>query len=468
MTGLIKRIYSIKYMVKAENIVGDIPSDKEIYKNAAEVAWPSALEAILVQLISSADLIMVGSLGPVAISAVGITTQPRFILLAVILSLNIGVTAVVARRRGEGNREEANKTLRQSLLICAVLSVILSSLGIIYAEPLIIFAGAQSDVVESAIIYFRIICIGNFFTSLSLTINAAQRGAGNTKISMKTNVAANLVNLFFNYLLINGHLGFPALGVIGAAIATAIGNLIGFLLSLKSVTFAYHFLELKRNQSWKLEKETIQSILGISGSAFVEQVFMRVGFFTTNKLIAGLGTVDFATHQICMNLVSISFAFGDGLGIAASALVGQSLGAKRGDLATIYGKTLQRIALTMGLMFVAIFITGRYFLISLYTNDAAVILAGSQIMILIAFTSPIQTSGVVISGSLRGAGDTKFVALTSFISIGIVRPGATWLFCYPLSLGLMGAWIAFGTDQTLRLIINYTRFIKGNWTKITI
>lgn len=468
MTSLINRVYSNKYMVKPEDIVGEIPSDREVYKTATEVAWPSALEAVLVQLISSADLIMVGGLGAVAISAVGITTQPRFILLAVIFSLNVGVTAVVARRRGEGNREEANKTLRQSLLICTVLSIFLSSLGIISARPLILFAGAQSDVVESAVIYFRIICVGNFFTSLSLTINAAQRGAGNTKISMKTNVAANLVNLVFNYLLIHGHFGFPALGVTGAAIATAIGNFVGFLLSLKSITFANEFLEVKRNQSWKPERQTLKSIINISGSAFIEQVFIRVGFFTTNKLIASLGTVDFATHQICMNIVSISFAFGDGLGIAASALVGQNLGAKRADIATIYGKSLQRMSLTVGLIFVIAFILGRYFFVSLYTNDAAVIAAGANIMIIIALTSPIQASNVVITGSLRGAGDTKFVAYTSFISIGIVRPGATWLFCYPLGLGLIGAWFAFGTDQSLRFIINYARFLKGEWTKIKI
>lgn len=468
MTSIIERVFSNKYMVKPGEILGDIPSDKEVYKNALEVAWPSALESFLVQLISSADLIMVGGLGAVAISAVGITTQPRFILLAVIFSLNIGVTAVVARRKGEGNIEDANKTLRQALIICTVLSIILSALGIIYADPLIVFAGAQSDVVESAIIYFRIICVGNFFTSLSLTINAAQRGAGNTKISLKTNVTANLVNLVFNYLLINGHFGFPALGVAGAAIATAIGNFTGFLLSVKSITFAHEFLHLNIHQSWRLEKHIIASILNISGSAFVEQVFIRVGFFTTNKLIASLGTVAFATHQICMNLVNISFSFGDGLGIAASALVGQNLGAKRPDIASVYGKSLQRISLMVGIVFIFIFALGKAFLISLYTNEADVIAAGADIMLLIAVTSPILTSGSVISGSLRGAGDTKFVAYTSFVSIGILRPGATWLFCYPLGFGLMGAWIAYSADQVLRLIINYARFLKGGWTKINI
>jgi putative MATE family efflux protein len=468
MFKIIEKIYAANNMINKDKVLGELPSTKEFYKSAAKMAWPSALESVLVQLIAAVDLIMVGSLGAPAIAAVGITSQPKFILLAVILSLNIGVTAVVARRRGEGDRDGANNSLRQALLISGVMAFVLTVLGYYFARRLLLFAGAQTDVIENAVIYFKIICVGNLFTSMSLTINAAQRGCGNTKISMKTNVAANLVNVLFNFLLINGNLGFPALGVKGAAIATGIGNVVGFIMSVRSITTNNGFLEVRRGQSWKLEKSTISSILNISSSAFVEQVFMRIGFFTTNKLIAGLGTVYFATHQICMNILAISFAFGDGLGIAASALVGQSLGANRPDKATIYGKILQRIALSMGFVFAFIFIVGRSSIVALFTNDLEVITVGAQIMLVIAATTPLQMSQVVIAGCLRGAGDTKFVATTSFISIGLVRPGATWLFCYPLGLGLLGAWFAFSADQSLRLAINFIRFLNGKWTKITI
>lgn len=453
-------------MIKPEQRLGDIPKSKEIYMTAIDVAWPSALEAVLVQLIASVDLIMVGGLGAAAIAAVGLTNQPKFILLAIILSLNIGVTAVVARRRGEEDRDGANRTLRQAILICGVLAFFLSILGFYFARPLLLFAGAKADVINGAVVYFRIICIGNFFTSMSLTINAAQRGCGNTKISMKTNIAANIVNLFLNYLLIQGNFGFPALGVEGAAIATAIGNFVGFGMSVKSITYAHGFLDISKKESWKLDKNTVMSVFNISSSALVEQIFMRVGFFMTTKLIADLGTVAFATHQICMNILNISFAFGDGLGIASSALIGQSLGAKRSDMAIIYGKTLQRISASVGFAFIFIFYFGRGFFVYLFTNDQAIIALGAQILIIVALTSPIQTSQVVITGCLRGAGDTKFVAVTSFLSIGLVRPGVTWLFCYPLGLGVIGAWIAFATDQSLRLIINWSRFLKGEWTKI--
>jgi len=455
-------------MIKKQDIIGEVPDTRQVYKNAIDMAWPSAIEAVLVGLVSSIDIMMVGSLGASAIAAVGITNQPKFILLAIIFSLNVGVTAIVARRRGEKDREGANRCLRQALVICLMLSAILSVIGFTYARPLLLFAGAQADVIDNAVTYFRIIAIGNFFTSVSLTINAAQRGSGNTKISMRTNIVANIVNLTFNFLLINGHFGFPKLGVAGAAIATLLGNIVAFLMSLRSITKADGFLHIKFKSDWKLDKETVKSIMSISSSSFVEQICMRVGFLVTTMLVASLGTIAFATHQICMNIVNLSFTFGDGLGIGASALVGQNLGAKRPDLATIYSKTIQRIALTVGAILFILFIGGRYFLVGLFTNDNSIILMGGKIMIIMAMMSPVQTVSVVIGGTLRGAGDTKFVAYSSLISIGIVRPLTTWLFCYPLGFGILGAWFSFMTDQCLRLLINSWRFKTGKWTKIRI
>ena len=468
MFKFFEKLYSVPNMIKSEDIIGEVPETKQVYKNAIDMAWPSAIESVLVGLVSAIDTMMVGSLGAGAIAAVGITNQPKFILLAIIFSLNVGVTAIVARRRGAKDRKGANRCLRQALVISVSLAFILSIIGFAFARPMLLFAGAQADVIDYAVTYFRIIAIGNFFTSVSLTINAAQRGSGNTKISMRTNIVANIVNVTFNYLLINGHLGFPRLGVTGAAIATMLGNIVAFSMSVRSITKADGFLHVKLRSNWKLDKETIKGLAGISSSSFIEQICMRVGFLVTTMLVASLGTIAFATHQICMNMVNLSFTFGDGLGVGSSALVGQNLGAKRPDMATIYSKTIQRIALTIGAVLFLIFIFGRHFLVDLFTDEAPIIQIGGQILIIVAMMSPLQTVSVVIGGTLRGAGDTKFVAYSSLISIGIVRPLTTWLFCYPLGFGIIGAWFSFMTDQCLRLVINSWRFKTGKWTKIRI
>ena len=193
---------------------------------------------------------------------------------------------------------------------------------------------------------------------------------------------------------------------------------------------------------------------------------MRIGFFTYAKIVASLGTIAFATHQICMNIINISFSFGDGLSVAASSLVGQSLGAKRPDLAIIYGKTGQRMAFVVSTGLVFFFILGREMLMALFTDDAEVIALGSLIILIIACTTHFQTAGVVFSGCLRGAGDTRFVALVSFISIAIIRPLLSWVLCFPVGWGLVGAWIGLWADQAMRMTLNMIRFKNGRWTKI--
>ena len=231
MTNLIRRFFSIRYMLKpSQRINAPLPPTKEVYRHQFNLTWPCAIESVLVSLIGSMDTMMVGGLGPEAIAAVGITNQPKFILLAVIFSLNVGVTAVVARRKGQQDTVGANRCLRQAVIISLALSILMSLLGAVFARPILLFAGAGPDTIEDAVIYFQILMISIVFMSLSLTINAAQRGAGNTKISMRTNLAANIVNIILNYLLINGIWVFPKMGVAGAAAATAIGNIVGCIM----------------------------------------------------------------------------------------------------------------------------------------------------------------------------------------------------------------------------------------------
>ena len=258
LTDRIRDFFIPRKMVRQELICGELPSNKEIYQTAFRIAWPSTLEAVLVGLVGVIDTIMVSALGSGAIAAVGLTNQPKMIVLATIMSLNVSVTAIVARRKGAMERLDANRCLRFSMLISAVIAIVLSALGYFFARPMMIFAGAGEDVLDMAVTYFKIIMVGTLFNGLSMTINAAQRGAGNTKISMVTNLAANLVNMVFNYLLISGHCGFPALGVAGAAIATVIGSVVSLVIAIISLLYHDGFLSLRMKCSWLMDKLSLQ------------------------------------------------------------------------------------------------------------------------------------------------------------------------------------------------------------------
>lgn len=468
MGNLLKRFFSIDYMLKKDEILGSLPTTREVYKNSFNMSWPCAFEAVLVSLVGSIDIMMVGGLGAEAIAAVGLTNQPKFVLLAMIFSLNVGVTAIVARRKGAEDFKGANSCLKQSIILSFIISLIMAISGYIFANEIMLFAGAGEDVINDSVAYYKILMVSIVFTSLSLTINAAQRGVGNTKISMRTNVVANIVNLIFNYFLINGVWIFPRLEVRGAAIATTLGSIVGFLMSVFSVYYNTRILDLRGKGNWKFDKATMKAFLSISGSSVVEQVFMRIGFFSFAIIVAALGTIAFATHQICMNVINLSFCFGDGLSAAAASLVGQNLGARRPDKAKIYGKTGQRMTFIVSTVLFFVFILARKQIIMLFNSEEHIVSLGGMIMIIIAFTTHAQTSQTVYNGCLRGAGDTKFVALISFISIALIRPGLAWILCFPANLGLKGAWIALFADQTMRYILGKKRFDSGKWTKIKI
>lgn len=468
MKKIIQSFTSTEKMLANTPPQGELYSDKTYFINLLKIAWPSALESVLVFLIGAVDLMMVGSIGTLAIAAVGITSQPRLIVLALISSLNVGVTTVVARRFGEKDENGANRCLRQAVLINLFIAIVMSSLGYIFAKEILLFSGANSEYIDLAISYFKPLMLSIMFTSVSLTINAAQRGAGKTKISLKTNLTANLVNLVFNFLLINGIWIFPKLGVAGAGYATVLGSLVGCLMSIYSLVPKDNFLSLFSSVGYGFDKKTINSITKISSSAVIEQLCLRVGIFMFMRIVASFGTVAFATHQTCSSIQEISFAFGDGISIATSALLGQALGRKRSDEAIIYGKIGQRIAFMVSSVLFFIFIFAGKYLILLYDTNPEVVQMGTTVMIIIALTTHVQTSRLVMSGALRGAGDTKYVAFLALLCVVLIRPVSAILLCYVFDLGLNGAWIAMWIDQAVRAILGYKRFSSGKWAFIKV
>lgn len=446
--------------------LGDLPPEREIIKTTLTIAWPSVLESFFVCLAGMMDTIMVSSLGSYAIAAVGLTQQPKFLGLALFLSMNVAVSAVVARRKGEDDREGANRVLRMALWVTILLTAIISVVFVVFADPIVTLVGSQPDTHEYAVEYLQIIMGGIGFSTISLVLNAAQRGAGNTRIAMTTNLVSNVVNIVFNYLLIGGHFGFPALGVRGAAIATVIGTVCACFMSIASVLHKDGFIYLRAVKGWIADKFNIRSIINVWSSSFVEQVCLRIGFLLFSMIVARLGTTELAAHQIGMNMMSLSFSFGDGLSVAAVTLIGQSLGRKRPDMAKIYGNVCQKVGLICAVVVSTVYVLFGRQIFQLYSNETAILDYGVVILNILSVMLFFQILQVVQFGCLRGAGDTRFTAMVSLISVTFIRPALSWLLCYPLGLGLIGAWMGTFGDQAVRFVMSFIRFHKGSWTKL--
>ncbi|MEG2203851.1 MAG: MATE family efflux transporter, partial [Oscillospiraceae bacterium] len=218
-------------------------------------------------------------------------------------------------------------------------------------------------------------------------------------------------------------------------------------------------------EAMRFDLRTVRSLASVGSSTLAEQLFMRIGFFTYVRIVAGLGTSEFAAYQIGMNLMNLSFSFGDGLSAAAIALVGRSLGAGRPDLAKIYGGVCQRIGVLFSTMISLVFLTMGRALFRLFTDDEAVLSYSPMLLSVLCVVVFLQIAQVIFTACLRAGGDTLYTALVALISITFVRPGMGWLLCYPVGLGLTGAWLGLAIDQLVRFLLTFTRFHSGHWTR---
>lgn len=498
--NLFKRWFSVNSFIPKDGAKGAVPGNRETYGNLLRIAFPSVCEMVLISLIGSIDTMMVGGIGTEAIAAVGLVMQPRMLMLCIFFALNIGVTAVVARRKGQDRREDANSTMRTAIVMIVALSIIMTCVGLLLSRPLMRLAGAKADTIDDANAYFRIVVAVIPFNALSMAICAAQRGIGNTKITLYVNVVSNVVNVILNYLLINGIWIFPRLEVRGAALATAIGMVVGCFFAIWSIFKPKQkdaFLHLSLKDNWKIDSESAKAVIKVGGNSMLEQIALRVGFFLYARIVANLGTQAYASHIVCMQFLNLSFTFADGIGVASTSLVGQMLGKERPDLSHIYGKIAQRIALVAALVIALTIAILRYPLVDLFTDDPTVRRLSANVMLIVALFQPLQMLSVITSGALRGAGDTKYVARIMMLCVAFIRPVLAFLAIYVISnfftpvyeaahlvtsldsmnfwlayeapqWALLGAWGASCFDMGLRMVLVMRRFNSGVWHAIKV
>lgn len=448
-----------------------IAENKPYIKTALQVAWPAVLESFFVALVGMVDSLMVSRLGTYAVAAVGLTTQPKFLGLALFIATNVSLSAITARRRGQNDREGANRTLLSALIFVLLAVCVISVVCVTFADPIIRLSGSKADTHESAVAYFRIIMGGIVFSVISLAINAAQRGSGNTKIAMRTNVVSNLVNVIGNYLLIEGHLGFPALGIEGAAIATVIGTVVACVMSIASIFRKDSFVNVGYMIANKLRATMTETLalFKLASSVFLEQILLRIGFMSVAVMAANLGTQEYAAHQVGMQVMSLSFAFGDGMQVAAVTLIGQSLGQKLPEKAKRYGSICQRIGNLISVVLSLLYLTcGRFLFHIFFPTDDYAVSIGVKIMRVMILIVLLQVAQVIYMGCLRGAGDVKFTTMASTISVTIIRPVVSYLCAYGLSMGVIGIWLGIVGDQVMRLVLTSQRFKSGKWAKIEV
>ena len=463
------RFFDTSKYVEPDKIEGEIPKFKKVAKDVMKIVWPSMLEGFLVALVTMFDGIQVAGISNFANSAVTITKQPIFLMISFIVAINFALTAIVSIRYGENDKESVNKTMFVGIKLSAIVAIILSVIVCVFANPFCKLMGATENTIEFATTYLTIISAGFIFNALRLTINACQRGIGKTKISMWTNLVANIVNISLNFVLINGYLGFPKLGIAGAAIATVIGNAVAFIISFVTILLPKGYLKFNIKQFLKMDFQTLGNIGRILPSTLFDQLLIRFGFIIFALIVNYVGDDATYVHGVCQDINSLMFTLADGFAIGTSAIVGHRLGEKRKDLALVYAKVSMMISFGCAILISVFVVCCRGLLVGLYKPETPYREESAKFILLIASVMMLpQNTSWVMTGVLRGSGDTKFTALVSLVCIVFVRPISALVLCYPLGLGVIGAWIGMIFDQVVRLIMNTRRFRQKKWLQIKV
>lgn len=448
-----------------------VVDEANLLRSVVRLAWPVVVQQVSFSMVQLVDTALVGHLGEDALAGVRLGGQIFWISQAGMIAIGVGATAVISRAVGAGRPDEARKTLRTAVLLGLVWGIFVAlgmwflgswSLGMMGAEPQAKHDGA---------VYLQAMAVGIPFFSLLFAASSALQGAGDTRMPMAIGLVVNICNAFLAYTMINGVGPAPRMEVLGSGGGFAGASIIGTVLIYSVMTFRGSVIRWSPATALQFDRVEARRILDIGVPAGLEQFQFSFAFMIYTRIIASLGTTALAAHGVTLAIQSLTFNVGFALSVATSAMVGQSLGAGRPDLAerttflTMRYAMIFMAALGLTMMIFGGQITGLF----IAGEDADdVVHIGRQLLFIFGFAMPALGSSLSVSGALRGAGDTRAVLLIMAGCTWIVRLVPAYLLAITLGVGVPGAWLAAILDINVRSLLMFVRFKQGKWKHIKV
>jgi putative MATE family efflux protein len=432
------------------------------------LAVPMILEMGMESVFAVVDLFFVGKLGKHAISTVGLTESVLTIIYSLAIGLSMAATATVARRVGEKNNEAASVAALQAIWLGLGLTVVVSILGIIFAPNILQLMGAEEETVRNGTIYTRIMMGSSLAIVFLFLINGIFRGAGDASIAMKSLWIANLCNIVLCPLLING-LGFvPALGLKGAAIATAIGRSIGVCYQLYHLFKGKGIIKLYAAKL-QLNFPIIKNLVSIGWPATLQFIIASCSWIFLAHLVAETGhSAASAGYQTAIRILMFFLLPAWGISNAASTLVGQNLGAKeflRAERAVI--ETAKYNALFMLIVSVLFFVLAEP-IVRIFSRTEEVTEIATMALRIISSGYIFYGVGMVVVNAFNGAGDTKTPTKLNIVCFWLFQVPMAYLLAKYFSMGPLGVFIIIPIAETVMTIAAIILFRRGKWKLVQV
>jgi MATE family multidrug resistance protein len=401
------------------------------------------------------DSIMVGNISFTQLGAVSLSTSIFAFILLFCIGLSYGITPLISSNKSDTNY--VSKTFYNGLYLNLFFTVTLV-IATIYLKFFLQYLGQDEEVLYHTYRYFDIICISLIPLILFQTFKQFIEGLGHTKPAMYISIFSNVLNIILNAILIFGLFGFPRLEIVGAAYATLISRVIMFILILIYCLNSRKFKKIILSVNISFNYQSLKSIFGIGFTSGLQYIF-EVGAFTVATVIIGsIGAVQLASHQIALNLASISYMIASGIGSASMISLGHFYGI--GDKNEIRKSGYSNFILVLILMIISafIFIVFRNILPTFYVDDSEVITLASSLLIiagLFQLSDGIQAVGL---GILRGIRDTKIPTLVTFVSYWVIAIPLSYVLGIIMGYGLYGVWVGLSVGLTIAAVFHVIRF----------
>lgn len=453
-----------------------IEKKKSLYRRVIFLAWPAIFENIMLSMVEYIDTAMVGSLGAYATAAIAVNNPIIWMMNASMSAVAVGGTVLVAHHVGAERDDKAAEVSRQAFLLAACFAAALAIVVFSLSGYIPQWIGADKDVMPYATSYLRILslCFLPHFTGIVLS--GIMRGAGDTKTPMYINLMTNIMNVVGNFFLIfperdmvvfgyKIHMWGAGWGVSGAAAASALAMGVAGITVFSLLVFRNTKVQL-RLQKLKVDRGMMRRMLSVGVPAALERVATTTGQIVFIRIVAGLGTVTLAAHQLAVTAESLTYMPAFGFQVAATTLVGQALGAGNAKDARRCGNiAFYMCTACMVVMSLGLFVFSEQ-LISVFTPVPEVVAQGAQALRIVAVGETFFGAALVLTGALRGAGDTKIPFYVCLFTMWGVRLPATYFMVNVLEMGLAGAWYAMVLDLMIRGVLMYFRFKGDKWETI--
>ena len=429
-------------------------------RRVLSLATPIIGENLLQTMVGAVDTFMVARLGAYAVAGVGIGFELVFFIISILSAIDIGATILVSQAIGAGDQQRANHLARQAIVVGLILAVPVS-IGMFIAAPSIIaLFGAEPEVAGAATTYLQVTAATSVALFLSFVCGAVLRGAGDSRTPLKAATIANVINVIVAYVLIFGHFGLPALGVAGSAVGAAVGRGIGAGFMLLMMAGGHKAISLRGRWGWKPQFAVARQLLTLGVPAAVEQVLSAGAFMTLIAVVALIGTPALAAQQITFTALSLAFLPAFGFSIAATALVGQSIGARvPADARIAWGISFRWALVWMGVGGALAFILAER-VMNVFSSDPMVIASGVNALRALSLALPFWALWFVSSGGLRGSGDTRtpliIGASTMWLAVLIA-----WIAVTRFGGGLGSVWLSFVLTTSPASLLMWLAFRRG-------